>query len=79
MENGREVPDTKVIPTTSASGASSTWAGGGLNTRHFLRVFKFTTLIFLVIFQLLRLLLFYFSIAHIHLLGLAGGFLSLKN
>ena len=42
-------------------------------------VFKFTTLIFLVIFQLLRLLLFYFSIAHIHLLGLAGGFLSLKN
>lgn len=34
---------------------------------------------FLVIFQLLRLFLFYFSIAHIHLLGLSGGFLSLKN
>lgn len=39
----------------------------------------FTPLIFLVIFQLLRLFLFYFLIAHIHLLGLAGGFLSLKN
>ena len=36
MENGREVPDTKVIPTTSASGAT-TWAGGGW-TPHFLRL-----------------------------------------
>ena len=42
-------------------------------------VFKFTPLFFLVIFQLLRLFLFYFSIVHIHLLGLSGGFLSLKN
>ena len=39
----------------------------------------FTPLIFLVIFQLLRLFLFYFLIVHIHLLCLAGGFLSLKK